>query len=92
MSNHRSPVALLKFPMAPKLMLLMSSGPKKKEPIQACLSEAKASHSQRMWAMKTMTGNVIISEVDVIVYVLLSKTEKNMPYGELVRTRESMML
>jgi len=36
--------------MTPKLILLMSSGSKKKEPKYACLSEAKASHSQRMWA------------------------------------------
>jgi len=35
--------------MAPKLILLMSSG-SKKEPKYACLIEAKASHSQRMWA------------------------------------------
>ena len=36
--------------MAPRLILLMSSGSKKKEPRCTCLSEAKASHSQRMWA------------------------------------------
>ena len=36
--------------MAPRLTLVMSSGSKKKEPRYACLSEAKASHSQRMWA------------------------------------------
>jgi hypothetical protein len=35
---------------SPTLILLMSSGSKKKEPRYACLSEAKASHSQRMWA------------------------------------------
>jgi hypothetical protein len=35
--------------MAPRLILLMSSG-SKKEPRYTCLSEAKASHSQRMWA------------------------------------------
>ena len=45
-----SPVALLKFQMVPKLTLLMSSGSKKKEPRYTCLSEAKASHWQRMWA------------------------------------------
>jgi hypothetical protein len=50
MSNHGSPVTLLKFQMAPKFMLLISSGSKKKEPRCTCLSEAKASHSQRMWA------------------------------------------
>jgi len=49
-SIYGSPVALLKFQMAPRLMLLMSSGSRKKEPRYACLSEAEASHSQRMWA------------------------------------------
>ena len=90
--SEESPVALLKFHIAPKLMLLMSSGSKKKEPRYACLSEAKASQSQRMWTMGIMTGNVIISEVDALVYNLLSKAEKHMPYGKLVCTRESMML
>jgi len=50
MSNYGSPVTLLKFQMAPTLILLMSPGSKKKEPRYACLNEAKASHSQRMWA------------------------------------------
>jgi hypothetical protein len=36
--------------MASKLILLMSSGSKKKEPRYMCLCEAKASYSQRMWA------------------------------------------
>jgi len=35
--------------MAPRLIFLMSSGSKKKESRYTCLSEAKASHSQRMW-------------------------------------------
>ena len=48
-SIHGGPVALLKFQMAPRLILLMSSGSKKKEPRYSFLSEAKASHSQRMW-------------------------------------------
>jgi hypothetical protein len=47
-SNHGSPVALLKFQMAPMFMLLISSGSRKKEPRHICLSEAKASHPQRM--------------------------------------------
>jgi hypothetical protein len=50
MLNHGNPEALQKFQMAPKLMLLISSGSKKNEPRYACLSEAKASHSQRMCA------------------------------------------
>jgi len=36
--------------MAPRLILLMSSGSIKKEPRYAYLSEVKVSHSQRMWA------------------------------------------
>jgi hypothetical protein len=36
--------------MAPRLILLMSSGSKEEEPRYTCLSEAKASHWQRMWA------------------------------------------
>jgi hypothetical protein len=49
-SIYVSPVALLKFQMAPRLLLLMSCGSKKKEPRYTFLSEAKVSHSQRMWA------------------------------------------
>ena len=45
----RSPVPLAKFQMAPILSFLISSGSKKKEPRCACLSEAKASHSHKMW-------------------------------------------
>ena len=49
-SIHGNSVTLLKLQMAPRLILLMSSGSKKKEPRHTHLSEAKASHSQRMWA------------------------------------------
>jgi len=49
-SNHGSSVTLLKFQMAPKLRLLISSCSRKKEPRYAGLSETRASHSQRMWA------------------------------------------
>jgi hypothetical protein len=49
-SIYGSPVALLKFQMAPRFILLMSSGSMKEEPRYVCLSEAKASQSQRMWA------------------------------------------
>jgi hypothetical protein len=50
MSIYGSPVTLLKFQMAPKLILLISSGSKKGEPRYMCLTGAKASHSQSMWA------------------------------------------
>jgi hypothetical protein len=49
-SIYGSPLALLKFPIAPRLTLLMSCGSQKKEPRYTCLSEAKASHSHRVWA------------------------------------------
>jgi len=49
-SIYGSPVDLLKFQMAPKLIRLISSDFKKKEPRYTCLCAAKASHSQRMWA------------------------------------------
>ena len=45
-----SPVPSLKFQMAPRGKLLMSFGSDKKELRYTRLSEAKASHSQRMWA------------------------------------------
>jgi len=34
--------------------------------------------------------NVIISEVDAHTYVILSKAEKHVPYGELVGITECM--
>jgi hypothetical protein len=41
--------------MAPRLILWISLGSKKKEPWWACLSQAKASHSQRIWAEVSST-------------------------------------
>jgi len=48
--NHRSPVALPMLQMALKLIILIPSSSRKKEPRRVCLSEARALHSQRMWA------------------------------------------
>jgi hypothetical protein len=39
-----------------------------------------------------MTGSVVISEVDALMYVVLSKAEKHVPYGELVDTTECIAL
>jgi len=39
-----------------------------------------------------MTGYVSLSKVDALVYVVLSKAEKHMPYRELVITKECVML
>ena len=59
-------MALLKFQMAPKPKLLISSGSKKKEPRYICLSEAKASHSQRMWAeVSSLTPHFLHKELSI---------------------------
>jgi hypothetical protein len=47
---HGSSVSLPKFQKAPKCIFLISSGTKKEELRYTCLSEAKASHSQRILA------------------------------------------
>ena len=39
-----------------------------------------------------MTGNVVISEVDAVLYVALSKAKKHMPYGEILGSRERITL
>jgi len=36
--------------------------------------------------------SVAKSEVDALMYVVLNKAEKNVPYGDLVRTRERIRL
>ena len=36
--------------------------------------------------LEPMTGNVIIAKVDTVMYVVLRKAEKYVPYGELVGT------
>jgi hypothetical protein len=45
-----SPVTLPKFQMAPRLTFLIFSGSRKQQPRYVCLSGAKASHRQRIWA------------------------------------------
>ena len=42
--------------------------------------------------LELMTDNVVISEVDCLVYVALSKAEKHVPYGQLVGTTEYITL
>jgi hypothetical protein len=42
--------------------------------------------------LETMTASVIISMIDVHMYIVLSKAKKHMPYGELVDTSECKML
>ena len=40
----------------------------------------------------SMTGNVVISEVDAFMYVVLNKGEKHVSYGKLVCTTECKTL
>ena len=47
--DYRSSDPLTNFQIAPMPSTLISSGSKKKEPRYACLSEANASRSHRMW-------------------------------------------
>jgi len=37
--------------------------------------------------LETMTDDVVISEIVACMYVVLSKAEEHVPYGELVGTR-----
>jgi len=39
-----------------------------------------------------MTCIIVISEVDALVYVVLSKAENHVPYGELCGTTECVTL
>jgi len=39
-----------------------------------------------------MTGNDVTSQVDALMYVILSKAEKHVPYEELVGTIECITL
>jgi len=42
--------------------------------------------------LETMIVNVVISETDACMNVVLSKAEKHVPYGELVGTAECVTL
>jgi len=39
-----------------------------------------------------MIGNVVITEIDALMYVALKKVEKYVSFGKLVGTTESIML
>jgi len=62
-SIYGNPVALLKFQKTPKIILLMSSGSKKKDTRYTCLSETKASHLQRMWAEVSFSAPHLLHSV-----------------------------
>jgi hypothetical protein len=42
--------------------------------------------------LELMTGNIVISEVDALMYVVLSKAENQVPYGGLAGIIECMTL
>jgi len=66
------PVPLLKLQMAPRLTLVLSSGCKKKEPRYTCLSEARASHAQKMWAEVSSSAPHLLRKG---LLVIMSSTE-----------------
>ena len=37
-----------------------------------------------------MISNVVVSDVNALMYVILSQAEKHVPYGELVGTTECL--
>jgi len=41
---------------------------------------------------ETMIGKVVTSKVDVLMYVVLSKAQKHVPYGESVGATECITL
>jgi hypothetical protein len=49
-------------------------------------------NSKIVYFLENYIGNVIISEVDALMYVILSKAEKHIPNGEGDGTRNCMML
>jgi hypothetical protein len=50
-----------------------------------CLSTSKIT-------LELTTGNIVITEVDALMYVVISKAENHVPYGELAGTTECMTL
>jgi hypothetical protein len=66
--------------------------------LRACPLQDKEIGEFSMWPsswkiiLELMTANAIISEVDVLSYVILSKEEKHVSHGELVGTTECMIL
>ena len=52
------------------------------------------SESPTSWKiiLEPLISYVVISEIDVLTYVVLSKAEKHVPYGELVGTTECIKL
>jgi len=42
--------------------------------------------------LEWLIGNVVISETDALIYVVLSKAGKHVPYGDLVGTTECLTL
>ena len=42
--------------------------------------------------LELTTDNIVITEVDALMYVVISKAENHVPYGELAGTTECMTL
>ena len=73
-SIHRTPCYFTKVPDDPRLLLLMTSGYKKKEARHTCLSEAKASHPQWVWVEVSLSAPHLLhsglSDIPKIVCIL----------------------
>jgi hypothetical protein len=49
-------------------------------------------HASWKIVLAMVTGNVVISGVDALTFVVLGEVEKQVPYGEVVGTGECLML
>jgi hypothetical protein len=52
------------------------------------MTEFSKHHNSWIVILEPVTGNAVISEVDALMCVVLSKAEKHVPNGELVGTTE----
>ena len=91
--SYSSPVLLPKLQMAPIFSFLISSGSKKKEHRHVCLSEAKASHSHKMWAVVPPQYHISYRSgyysaplyIDVFSTFMSSKQANNNPGLSLIK-------
>ena len=74
--------------MAPTLSFLISPGPKKKEPRCACLSDAKASHSHKMWT--EVSSSTAFPTQPHYIYKCLLKVLS--PVSRPIRTLDCVLL
>jgi hypothetical protein len=61
-------------------------------PVKDKMLEFPKHHTAWNIMLEGMIGNVVISKVDALTYVVLSKVEKHVPYVELFGTKECITI